>query len=315
MRPSSRWPLALGVSACGNKQAHPNFADANNNGGYVDAGPITYQLQISRVLNPYSAEDSGYVKGLPPGTAGRAPTRSGTACSCGPRTRPTQPQVTTDNFKIVDTQGNTLLPDQAGPEPQPIRLDRRRSCSRCRPNRRPNTTASEGPTQGGLVLFKINNTAYANRPLTLLILGRAATGRAGSRSTSERRTRPGRSSSHTAAGCDARVSRWAAILGRPAALLALCLVGSALVAPGAQAGWTRPFQLVKPGTMDVLPTQLAFSSSGRPAADSRSPIWTRRAAHRPTPCTAHRAGRSARPERSPVPRRSWPWPTAVRRCS
>jgi hypothetical protein len=30
------------VSACGHKQAHPNFADANNNGGYVDAGPVTY---------------------------------------------------------------------------------------------------------------------------------------------------------------------------------------------------------------------------------------------------------------------------------
>ena len=64
----------------------------------------------------------------------------------------------------------------------------------------------------------------------------------------------------------ARVSRWAAILGRPATLLALCLVGSALLAPAAQAGWTRPFELVKPGTMDFLPTRLAFSSSGAATA-------------------------------------------------
>jgi hypothetical protein len=64
----------------------------------------------------------------------------------------------------------------------------------------------------------------------------------------------------------ARVSRWAAILGRRATLLALCLVGSALVAPAAQAGWTRPFELVKPGTMDFLPTQLAFSNSGAASA-------------------------------------------------
>ena len=29
------------------------------------------------------------------------------------------------------------------------------------------TTASYGPTQGGLILFKLNATVYANRPLTL----------------------------------------------------------------------------------------------------------------------------------------------------
>ncbi|MGH2867608.1 MAG: hypothetical protein ACRDNK_08575, partial [Solirubrobacteraceae bacterium] len=63
--------LAVGVAACG-QQAHPTVADANNNGGYVDAGPVTYQLQISRLLNPYSTEDSQYIKGLPAGTT--APT-------------------------------------------------------------------------------------------------------------------------------------------------------------------------------------------------------------------------------------------------
>lgn len=71
----------------------------------------------------------------------------------------------------------------------------------------------------------------------------------------------------------AQASRWAALLrgraavpGRPALILTLCLVWSALVVPAAQAGWTRPFELVKPGTMDYLPTQLAFSSSGAATA-------------------------------------------------
>ncbi len=35
----------------------------------------------------------------------------------------------------------------------------------------PNTVASEGPTQGGLLLFKVNTSVYSNRPLTLYILG------------------------------------------------------------------------------------------------------------------------------------------------
>lgn len=34
----------------------------------------------------------------------------------------------------------------------------------------------------------------------------------------------------------------------------------------AHAGWSRPFDLVKPGSLDYLPTQLAFSASGAAAA-------------------------------------------------
>ncbi len=41
----------------------------------------------------------------------------------------------------------------------------------------------------------------------------------------------------------------------------------AAAAPAAaSAGWGRPFELVKPGTLDYLPTQLAFSRSGAAAA-------------------------------------------------
>ena len=38
---------------------------------YVDAGPITYQLQISRQLNQYATEDSQYLAGLPAGPGER----------------------------------------------------------------------------------------------------------------------------------------------------------------------------------------------------------------------------------------------------
>ena len=34
----------------------------------------------------------------------------------------------------------------------------------------PDTIAIDGPTQGGLLLFRIGSSAYANRPLTLHIL-------------------------------------------------------------------------------------------------------------------------------------------------
>ena len=55
--------LCLALGACGHKEAHPHFAD--NEGVYVDAGPLTYQVQLSRELNPSNIEDQRYLSGLP----------------------------------------------------------------------------------------------------------------------------------------------------------------------------------------------------------------------------------------------------------
>ena len=59
--------MALGLAACG-RDSKSEDANANNNGVYVAAGPITYQLQVSRQLNPYAIEDKQYLTGLPAGT-------------------------------------------------------------------------------------------------------------------------------------------------------------------------------------------------------------------------------------------------------
>jgi hypothetical protein len=162
--------LALGVAACGHKEAHPHVANANNNGGYVDAGPITYQLQISRILNPYSAEDSRYVTGLPPGTPSLTPSQYWYGVFLWAKNQTDRPQTTTDNFVVVDTQGTRYYS---------IRLDPAANVYAWQPQKlyplqtqpSPDTPASQGPTQGGLVLFRIGASAYANRPLTLEILG------------------------------------------------------------------------------------------------------------------------------------------------
>ena len=59
------------MAACGSH--HSNLADANNIGTYVKAGPVTYQLEVSRELNRYGQEDSGYLTGLPKHDASLAP--------------------------------------------------------------------------------------------------------------------------------------------------------------------------------------------------------------------------------------------------
>lgn len=53
--------------------------------------------------------------------------------------------------------------------------------------------------------------------------------------------------------------------GRRAAILALALLGPGLAPASALAGWSRPFDLVAPGSLDYLPTQLATTGSGSAA--------------------------------------------------
>jgi len=162
--------LAFGVAACGHKQAHPTVADANNDGGYVDAGPVTYQLEISRVLNPYSTEDSQYVKGLPVGTPPITGQQEWYGVFLWAKNQTDRPQTTTDKFVVTDTQGNRYYPLPLDPNLNPYAWTSE-TLQPLQIEPGPDTTASFGPTQGGLVLFKINNSAYDNRPLTLHILG------------------------------------------------------------------------------------------------------------------------------------------------
>jgi hypothetical protein len=158
---------SVGLSACG-KEAHPTVADADNNGFYVDAGNMTYQLQISRELNPYSVEDSQYLKGLPAGTPQAKPNQIWYGVFLLAKNQTDQPLRVTDRFDIVDTQGNVYTPITVDPALNPYAW---RPVDLLPSGTEPalNTTMSQGPTQGGLVLFKLSDTVYNNRPITLRI--------------------------------------------------------------------------------------------------------------------------------------------------
>lgn len=137
---------------------------------YEWAGPITYQLQISRELNQYSTEDRQYVTGLPKGmsiTLGPAQLWYGVFLWAKNQTKGTF--TTSDNFRIVDTENNQYYPVPVDSALNPYAW----TAQRLGPGDTyptPNTTASFGPTQGGLLLFKLPMTVYDNRPLTLQIL-------------------------------------------------------------------------------------------------------------------------------------------------
>jgi hypothetical protein len=153
------------AAACGTH--HPNVADANNNGTYVTAGPMTYQLQVSRLLNPYGSEDSGYLAGLPRRVASLSRNQEWFGVFMWAKNTTEQPQKTTALFDMIDTQGTVYHPIFFN-NPY-VWTSQLLKPGAIQPN--PNTTAGFGPTQGAMLLFKVNTNVYSNRPLTLEIRG------------------------------------------------------------------------------------------------------------------------------------------------
>jgi hypothetical protein len=157
--------LAVGLGACGQESQPPSGL---NNGVYVDAGPITYQLQVSRELNQYAVEDSQYLAGLPPGTGALAPDQLWYGVFLWAKNQSDQPQLTAKSFVIVDSSHHFYYPIALDAELNAYAWTQKELL----PGHSvpiPNTTAYYGPTGGNLLLFKLPTTVYSNRPLTLQI--------------------------------------------------------------------------------------------------------------------------------------------------
>ncbi|MGI8863469.1 MAG: hypothetical protein ACR2JH_03580 [Solirubrobacteraceae bacterium] len=156
--------LALGLAACGDKVSHPTVAD--NEGVYVDAGAVSYQVQVSRQLNPYNSEDRQYLNGVdspPP-----KPDQEWFAVFLYAKNETHSNQTTTDSFDITDTQGNQYFPVAVNPSVNPYAWTAQ-TLQPLGTEPAPDTTAAFGPTQGALLLFKLDVSVYSSRPLTLEI--------------------------------------------------------------------------------------------------------------------------------------------------
>jgi hypothetical protein len=153
----------------GGPLAGHEVADSENDGTYVSAGALTYQLEISRELNPYGVEDSQYIRGLPKGTTPPNGQQLWYGVFMWAKNQTDEPHATSDNFEIVDTQGNVYKPLKLDMAANPYAW----TSQTLTPNTTEpgeNTTAGDNFTQGGLLLFKLPVTIYDNRPLTLYIL-------------------------------------------------------------------------------------------------------------------------------------------------
>jgi hypothetical protein len=155
--------VVLATTACG-RIARPGSGDTE--GVYVDAGPLTYQVQISRELNQFNIEDKEYLNGVtatPP-----SPDQEWFGVFLWAKNETHSDHVTTTSFDIVDTVGNKYYPIAINAAVNPYAW----TATTLKPldiYPKPDSTAYFGPTQGGELLFKLNNSIYSNRPLTLEI--------------------------------------------------------------------------------------------------------------------------------------------------
>jgi hypothetical protein len=157
----------LATAGCGGGK-HPADATAENNGFYVHLDGISYQLQVSRELNQFSTEDSQYLSGVSSSDASLAPSELWYGVFLRAINDSHQSHTTSASFTITDTQPNDVY--------SPVKVSNPYAWSALplAPNDTepvPDSTAYTGPTQGGLVLFKLPTSVYANRPLTLRIQG------------------------------------------------------------------------------------------------------------------------------------------------
>ena len=165
-----------GLSACGNEDEDVTFGETE--GVYVTTGDLKYQVQISRLINPYDTEDREYLYGLPPAKARLIGQEQwfGVFVRVENESK-TDAHLTASRFKIEDTTGKEYEPTVVPPEQNPHFYDQ----VNLQPEQtfpQPNQTAGVSTAGGGLLLFKVPNRQFAFRPLELHIAAPTGNGEA-----------------------------------------------------------------------------------------------------------------------------------------
>jgi hypothetical protein len=165
--------LAVGMSGCGvaNRPAKPTGVsqDELSNGAepYFWNGPITYQVEVSRQLNPFDSYDVEYLSGVQ-GAQSISAQQFWFGVFLWAKNQSGHTATTADRFTITDSNGNVYQPTQLNAGVNPYAWTAQKlSPDAIEPVA--DSAAADGSTGGSLILFKLNQSVYSNRPLTLRI--------------------------------------------------------------------------------------------------------------------------------------------------
>jgi hypothetical protein len=163
---------SVALAACGDSHSKVTTGtyagESGKNAPYLDVGPLSYEVQLSRELNPYDAEDAQYLQGLTPAQRKLEAGQEWFGVFIQIYNNGSHSEPTATDFTITDTQENVYTPLSIGA----VNPFAYRPVTLARNSRLPalDTTAANGPTQGALLLFKIQIVSLDNRPLTLKIV-------------------------------------------------------------------------------------------------------------------------------------------------
>ena len=162
----------MALAGCGDSHSKVTTGtyagESGANAPYLDVGPLIYEVQISRQLNPWNTADATYLQGVPPAQGKLLPGQEWFAVSVQVYNETTKPLLATSAITLTDTQGNIYRPIPLGPtnlfayrggvvrskDMLPI----------------PGTPARVFGSQGQLLLFKIATISLDNRPLEIKIV-------------------------------------------------------------------------------------------------------------------------------------------------
>lgn len=163
---------ALALGACGDSHTRVTTGtyagESGQNAPYLNIGPLVYEVQLSRELNPANVEDAAYLQGLTPAQRTLRPGEEWFAVFVQVYNQTSSPHVGATILTITDTQNNTYYPTipaqtnqfayRGGLIPAHSRVPVYGSI------------AANGSTQGALLLYKIQIVSLDNRPLEIHIV-------------------------------------------------------------------------------------------------------------------------------------------------
>jgi hypothetical protein len=163
--------VVVGVSACGDshtKVTTGTYAgEAGKAAPYLNVGPLLYQVQISRQLNPANEEDASYLQGLSESERKLGPGEEWFAMFVLVYNNSSQPHQDANNFTITDTQENSYTPVSLGEANQYAYRTGIVPAKGQIPKL--GTVAADFGPQGALLLFKIKIVSLDNRPMEVKI--------------------------------------------------------------------------------------------------------------------------------------------------
>ncbi|MBO0767645.1 MAG: hypothetical protein J2O48_03080 [Solirubrobacterales bacterium] len=140
---------------------------------YFNVHGVTYQVEESRQLNPFGTTDSQYFAGLK-GAQKLSGSKFWFGVFLWAKNQNKQTLPTSGKFEVTDSQGDVFKPTPLKASINPYAwTSQKLGQNDTEPNL--DSTAAAGPTDGGLVLFQLPQSAYQNRPLTLDIYAPGST--------------------------------------------------------------------------------------------------------------------------------------------